>query len=643
MTTYRNYKLTEDSTGKKAHFKNKNLKNKNLAVFVHGFTGDYLSTWGKFPQFLTNDPRLSHYDFLFWGYSSNLLTSKDNFISDNIKQLFIQLLNKHKTNQHIDVVAQSLQTELKYIEDYENITLIGHSLGGLIIRSYIIQNLIERKKENLDRINKINQIILFGTPNEGIDMANNKLLSSFNNQIYDVGSYNEFINTLREEWIELVFKDKNLGFTTLMVAGEDDYFVPFKQVTKYFRDSREVTQGDHTTMVKPKSVNDLSYKIVANNLLKVSQNKNSPEEGHSIPRQIYPSSEYLKTELDKIRKLIASRGLDDEDWSCAVSSQYFLVRLARLLKITDTSEYLNLLDLFLKSFYMRVDNSIILSEDKILITPVEARRMKQFMIEEDKRDDYFTRYSKTTANNLDTELLQDNYHYGLVAQISRAREFPDSSTLRLIQGLAMQRLLYRNEKKPIDDHGGWYPQRLPWLTARILISLKNSDYEVRSDKEYIEKTASKAIDYLIRSIYQDKYWRSGAGEWVSDLESTALCLEAIDEWGKIKEYEHKILPIIKHFLALENEWLEHPSFDSEEESNATLASVTLLCNILIIIHNNFKEEIAIDYKKYLDYLASVFDYMVKSSALVVRQYNTMPQITFYITRFVLALDSSLVR
>jgi protein SERAC1 len=183
MKSYKNYELIEDSSGKKVLFKSRYKNNKNLVVFVHGFTGNYLSTWGAFPELLTGDPRLMHFDFLFWGYSSNLIFHKEDFLINNIRQLFTQVLSKHKTNQHIEIVAQGLQTELKYLDEYDNITLIGHSLGGLVIRSYIIQNLKGFKKENQERIKKINQIILFGTPNEGLDIANNKILRGINSQI----------------------------------------------------------------------------------------------------------------------------------------------------------------------------------------------------------------------------------------------------------------------------------------------------------------------------------------------------------------------------------------------------------------------------------------------------------------------------
>ncbi len=641
MQISKDYILIEDSTGKKALLKNKNKKNKILAVFVHGFTGNYLSTWGDFPELLMQDPRLLNFDFLYWGYSSNLVIPKEDYILDNVKQLFTQFLSKHKTNQHIEVVAHGLQTELNYLEGYDEISLIGHSLGGLVIRSYIIQNLRENRLDNLERIKKINQIILFGTPNEGLDIANNKLLNGFNNQIHDLGSYNEFIKTLREDWVELVFKNKSLDLSTLMVAGEDDYFVPFEQVSKYFRDSTEITQGNHETMIKPNSINDTTYKIVANNLLKVAKTSERINNS-SILTQSAIDYGNLKKIMDKIRKLIADRGLDDESWSQTVPAQYFLVNLARLLDLTNNLDYLYLLDTFLKSFYMTVDNKLILSKGRDLDTPEEMDAIRNCMIEEDKRDDYYSKYKKNAAQNIDMDILKYNYHYGLMAQISNGIEFPDSLTLKWIQKLSIDRLIYAYDKIPTDDHGGWYPQRTPWVTARALIGLKNSGYAERDDKAHIEELSLKAIEYLLRSIYKESYWRSGVGDWVTNWEATALCLQAIDDWGQIRENQSKIRHVLQYVLVHEYEWrIDPPAFDSKKNSNLTLASVTVLCTILLVIHKNFQKEFDIDYRKYVEYLFDIINKISNSNTMTIMHYCTIPQITFFIARLIATLDKSL--
>ena len=48
--------------------------NTSLAMFVHGFRGNYLATWGKIPELIAEhadqDPILAGWDFLFVGYAT---------------------------------------------------------------------------------------------------------------------------------------------------------------------------------------------------------------------------------------------------------------------------------------------------------------------------------------------------------------------------------------------------------------------------------------------------------------------------------------------------------------------------------------------------------------------------------------------
>jgi hypothetical protein len=439
-----------------------------------------------------------------------------------------------------------------------------------------------------------------------------------------------------------VFKNNDIKFPVLMVAGEDDYFVPFEQVTKYFRDSRELTKGDHINMVKPNSIHDTTYKIVANNLLRIEVKDLMEIHDVQLPTKNRKFSTQLNELLEKIRKLIADRGLDDDSWTQTLPAQYFLIKLARLLKLNKNSDYLTLMDSFLKNYHMGVDNKIILLRKKGLDTPEELEEVIKSMIDEDKNDDYYSRYSKNAAANLDIDLIYENYQYGLMAQIAFSREFPDSLTLKLIQDLAIKSLIYGNSKKPTNDHGGWYSPRLPWITARILVGLKYSGYEYREDKEFIEETAVNAIEFLIRSIYKNSYWRSGIGDWVTDWESTALCLEALDQWEKIKANELKVREIIKYILENENTWLTNPSFDNKIKTNKTLAAVTLLCNVIIIHHKYFKKSFNLDYEKYFNYLSLILDQIMNSSKIQLRQYSTVHQIAYYIARMAISLDDSLI-
>ncbi len=73
-----------------------------LVVFVHGFTGTALETWGKFPEFLKADLDLQKFDFLFWGYPTSI-----NFLYSISRYFWTD-------NPDIATVGQALRSLLAY-------------------------------------------------------------------------------------------------------------------------------------------------------------------------------------------------------------------------------------------------------------------------------------------------------------------------------------------------------------------------------------------------------------------------------------------------------------------------------------------------------------------------------------------------
>jgi hypothetical protein len=334
--------------------------------------------------------------------------------------------------------------------------------------------------------------------------------------------------------------------------------------------------------------------------------------------------------VDSIRSLIALHGLDDDNWAQAISSQYFLVGIAKLLEMTEQQDFVNLLNKFLGSFHHLVTDTLVLESSRILVTPEESRRILQCMIDEDEQDGYYRQSEKTKAENINPALLHDNYLYGLIAQITQSKQYP---VLKTIHNLAIDNLLYGKTLSPLDEYGGWYPYRVPWITARILISLKNSNYMERPDAPHIDDVIQKSLESLVRRVYQGNYWRSGVGEWVSQWESTALCLESLDAWDYLDKHSDTIKNIIYYAMSQEKQWMiDPPDFSSELNSNDTLAAVSLICVILKIIKNreNFYA-IKIDGDKYSRYLERCIQVITQESDFNSRQFCTIPQIAFYIT------------
>lgn len=329
----------------------------------------------------------------------------------------------------------------------------------------------------------------------------------------------------------------------------------------------------------------------------------------------------------KIISIVARYGLDDTEWAQAISSQYFLLSLSRMLDWS-AKDYRNLMNRCLSSFNVTYTGDYILDNNRLLITPDETNRIVECMKNEDKTDDYYTHSAKMSASNIDSQQMYLNYHYGLLIKIVSSE---DTEVLRALKHQCINCLLSENA---VDASGGWYPYRVPWITARILISLKSVDFDSYPEKSKLEGYISEAIESLFQRIDETSpYWRSGVGEWVSQWESTALCLEAIFVWDAIDDRLQEIERIVKYlcFEANKDEWLcyEH-DFSSEEAANKALSSIILASTILRItkqyfpdIHEGISEDIMLLFEKIINIIS-------KQKVDVVRQYCTIPQILYYV-------------
>jgi len=128
--------------------------NTKLAVFVHGFRGGYLSTWGALPDLLyrhaDTDQLFRAWDYLFLGYSTwDIGTYLD--IADLIAT----------------EVREALKGEGPYGRPYKDISLIGHSLGTLGIRQFLCSWALRKPP----LVAAVKSVTLFGSPGEGSPLA----------------------------------------------------------------------------------------------------------------------------------------------------------------------------------------------------------------------------------------------------------------------------------------------------------------------------------------------------------------------------------------------------------------------------------------------------------------------------------------
>ena len=223
---------------------------KSVIVFIHGFSGDPEATFANVPELLMQDNLLDGYDLFSAGYSSSILPDiAGGFWSANpditkLSNYFLTLLRNR-------------------FKKYERITLLAHSMGGLVLQRAILS--LEPAE-----LSKITNVILFGTPSNGLNMANSWISRLVKRQTRDMGSKSDFITSLRSDWEEKFYdqdlKDYKYNFDFRTVAGNSDDFIKQESSLAVFHERyHSLIPGNHINMVKANSIEDkenLCYQLI---------------------------------------------------------------------------------------------------------------------------------------------------------------------------------------------------------------------------------------------------------------------------------------------------------------------------------------------------------------------------------------------
>lgn len=341
----------------------------------------------------------------------------------------------------------------------------------------------------------------------------------------------------------------------------------------------------------------------------------------------------------KVRTIMKRHGVVDNKWASAISSQYFLLLIIQELELSINDDTKNsLIDRCLESFSYKHDGKFVLSTDRILITPDETKRIVDCMQKEDEETDYFSRYDHMKASNIDAELMFMNFHHALLLKLVADAK---AEGIKLIRYQCLDHL---NMNSSFELSGGWYSYRTPWLTARILITLKTIDLSGYTNKVSLQERIEIALESLLDRIDPKLgYWRSGVGEWVSEWESTGLCLEALLDWNYKNLKDDRLSTVVKSLTNPETceKWLGYQGgYENEETANALLASVVLssvMCRLLgKVPHEAQLEEIQL---KTLTFIEGVLDKLLVNPITKNRQFCTIPQLLHYALRATRREDS----
>lgn len=235
---------------------------RNLILFIHGFTGDIENTWtnkngNSFPTLLLEDNYIKeNFDIASYSYFTTLLNlfadAKEKFRF--IKSLIRKETHKKEKNLDINELSNNLSTHIRFtLKQYDNIYIIAHSMGGLIIKN-LINNEISKNGST-----KIKLFVSLAVPHHGAELAVFGKLISNNLQILNLNPVQEFIASMNQNWISLDEKP-----TTKYLYGTYDDFVTKHSAVAVDKIEKDIISvpDDHTSISKPKDSSSIVYNIV---------------------------------------------------------------------------------------------------------------------------------------------------------------------------------------------------------------------------------------------------------------------------------------------------------------------------------------------------------------------------------------------
>ena len=172
----------DNSTEPQWVIQSKPTRKKIALVYVHGIFGDALGTWksasgSSLIDYVATDSRLKvEADAYAFGFTSKMI-GQGSF--------------------SVRTAANKLAQKLDYdrIDDYETVVFVAHSMGGLVVLRYLLDNPEKWKKTPV--------VFFYATPFEGADIATLANRVSSNRALADM------IPTGNNSWLEQLLQDWN--------------------------------------------------------------------------------------------------------------------------------------------------------------------------------------------------------------------------------------------------------------------------------------------------------------------------------------------------------------------------------------------------------------------------------------------------
>jgi pimeloyl-ACP methyl ester carboxylesterase len=225
----------------------------NLVLFIHGLSGSS-GTWDTMLQVLVQCRELDHVAYDCYTYPTSL-----------IRMPFA------KKMPSIQEIASGLKSFIDgHYANKKNVIIVAHSLGGLIARNYILEQL----KGRLDH--KIAGLILYASPLSGSGWSFASKFSWKHAHLKQLSVKTDFLNGMNSDWVTLQAEDKIKLFS--VIAGVDAIVSPESSLPYIgAKNYATLIEHGHISVTKPQSLDDLRFVYLKNFICEIFNKKLIPD------------------------------------------------------------------------------------------------------------------------------------------------------------------------------------------------------------------------------------------------------------------------------------------------------------------------------------------------------------------------------
>ncbi|MBK3745249.1 hypothetical protein G3A39_39380 [Paraburkholderia aspalathi] len=211
-----------------------------VIIFIHGLSGSSKATWSKMTSLCQSDAAMNRFHFDCFAFNTQL-----------IRMPFQNRMPK------LQELSAGLETEIALRHRKRSkIYLVGHSLGGLIARQYVVTGL----KRNIPL--NVAGILLFSTPNTGADLAAiGKKLSWNHGHLKQLCKNSDILEILNEDWLTLKVEQ---SINVRYVLGGNDAIVERTSSSPYIGNlnTQTLINQTHSSIIAPDDHSDIRYETL---------------------------------------------------------------------------------------------------------------------------------------------------------------------------------------------------------------------------------------------------------------------------------------------------------------------------------------------------------------------------------------------